>query len=60
MAQTVGAVLVRSQMHTILQAAFDGHRRAGGCTGGAGPGSPAFAGSFEGSWSTAYNATCFC
>jgi hypothetical protein len=58
-AQTVGVVLMRSQMHTILQAAFDGHRRSGGgCASG--PGSPSSAGSFEGSWATAYNATCFC
>ena len=58
MMQAVSVTLMRSQMHVILQAAYNGHQRNGTpCAAVPMWASPQF---FDASWSTAYNATHFC
>ena len=58
MAQAIGVTLMRAQMHVILQAAYNGHQRnATPCARVPMWSRPM---SFDASWATAYNATCYC
>ena len=56
--QAISVTLMRSQMHVILQAAYNGHQRNGTpCANVPTWARPQF---FDASWATAYNATSFC
>jgi len=58
MTQAIGVTLMRSQMHVILQAAYNGHQRNGThCASVPMWARPQF---FDASWAAAYNATSFC
>ena len=58
MTQAVSVTLMRSQMHVILQAAYNGHQRNGTPSSSVPMWArPQF---FDASWATAYNATHFC
>jgi len=58
MTQAISVTLMRSQMHVILQAAYNGHQRNGTpCVNVPTWARPQF---FDASWAAAYNATSFC
>ena len=58
MTQAISVTLMRSQMHVILQAAYNGHQRnATPCARVPMWARPQF---FDASWAAAYNATSFC